>query len=102
MFVVWIIGALLLLAAAVACALLVHTRRAQRRADVRTGPRYAPTSVDPRGRWQVSRLGPDLLEPAPYVLDTDHDGPTGTPPPPTVRTQPASRPRTERRDRGTE
>lgn len=102
MFVVWIIGALVVLVAAVACALVVHTRRAQRHTDVETAPRYTPNSADPRGRWQVTRHGDDLIEPTPYVLDTDHDGPTGTPLPPAVRERPASRPQPESRDRGTE
>ena len=102
MFVIWIVGALVVLVAAVACALVMHVRRARRRADVENGPRYAPTSADPRGRWQVSRFDPDLLEATPYVLGTDHDGPTGTPLPPAVHTRSASRPQPERRNRGTE
>lgn len=80
MLAVWIIAALAALALLVAVlvgALLAHTHRAHRRAETTAGPRYEPTSADPRGRWRVSRLGPDLLEPAPYVLDTDHDGPAG-------------------------
>ncbi|MFI5614729.1 hypothetical protein [Amycolatopsis sp. NPDC051903] len=95
MLVLWIIGALVVLVAVVVCALQMHTRRAQRRAELDPGPRYAPTSADPRGRWQVSRHGDDLLEPARYVLNTDHDGPAGTPPAP-----PTTRP--EYRARGTE
>lgn len=99
MFVVWTLGALAVLAAAAACALAMHVRRARRRAEETTGPAYAPTSADPRGRWQVSRLGPDLLAPTPHLLNTDHDGPTGTPLPPVTREQPASPARPERRAR---
>lgn len=98
MFVFWIIGALVMLAAAGVCVLVVHTRRDQRRDDAEASTRYAPNSADPRGRWQVSRFGDDLLETTPYVLNTDHDGPAWTPMPPPVRELPALRPRSEHRD----
>jgi len=68
-----LVGALVLLLAIVACALAVHVTHARRRADRALGPAYRPHSADPRGRWQISRLGNELLEPAPYLLDTDPD-----------------------------
>lgn len=73
--------ALAIATAAAALALYAHTSR--RRATAHTDqPDYQPTSVEPRGRWRISRLGDDLLEPATYRLNTNPDGPPGDLPPP--------------------
>lgn len=64
---------LLILAAATAGAALAwHLRRA-RPHTTEPDPYEPPLSVDPRGRWRISRIDDAALEPAPYRLDTDPD-----------------------------
>lgn len=75
-----IIGASVAAAALGLLTLVLVARARRRRADaafVRQGgigpAPFAPSSVDPRGRWQISAHA-DVLDPLP-PLDTDHDTP---------------------------
>src|SRR5579883_2256481 len=83
MLAAWITLALITPAALAWGVLVVRTHTAIRRAHTAPGRCYAPSSVDPRGRWRVSRHA-DVLDPLP-ALDTDHDGTAGTPVRPLVR-----------------
>src|SRR5690606_41471966 len=81
--IVVIVVAVLDIVTTIGAALALHIHAARRRATAYTAqPAYQPTSVDPRGRWRVSRLGDELIEPATYRLNTDPDRPPGALPPP--------------------
>ncbi|MBB3053555.1 hypothetical protein FHS23_004609 [Prauserella isguenensis] len=62
---------LVLVAATAGAALAWHLRRA--RPHTTEPAPYEPLSVDPRGRWRISRIDDAALEPVPYQLDTDSD-----------------------------
>lgn len=84
---------LVLIAATISAALALYVRLARRRAaDHVDRAEYCPSSVEPRGRWRVSRFGDDLLEPVSYRLTTELDGPPGHLPPP-LYTPPGEQPR---------
>lgn len=79
-----IVVAVLVIVTTIGAALALHIHAARRRATAYADqPAYQPTSVDPRGRWGISSLGDELIEPATYRLHTDpDDGPPGDFPPP--------------------
>ncbi|KMS85853.1 hypothetical protein [Prauserella rugosa] len=78
-----IVVAVLVIVTTIGVALVLHIHAARRRATAYADqPAYQPTSVDSRGRWRISSLGDELIEPATYRLNTDPDGPPGDFPPP--------------------
>ena len=80
---------LVLAATTAGAALAWHLRRARPHTTETAPP--APSSVDPRGRWRISRIADAALEPAPYRLDTDSDDGADW-------LRPSTRPRHERHD----
>lgn len=70
--VVVVAAGVLVIAAAMAGAVLAWYLRRARRPAVERAP-YEPSSVDPRGRWRISRIDAAALEPALCWLDTDSD-----------------------------
>jgi len=79
-----VVVAVLVIVTMTGVAVALHVRSARRRTTAYADrSAYQPSSVDPRGRWRVSRLGDELIEPATYRLHTDpDDGPPGDFPPP--------------------
>lgn len=86
------IGPLLILLATAAVVLVLHIRRADKQSMSRHGPRCAPHSAEPAGRWAVSRLGDDLLGDNGLRFNTDPDPPPWRAPQPPLRAPDAKGP----------